>query len=180
MGKKNLKEKIKKVFLPFINFMFLIMLIFSFVTAFSSILNIMSYSKLTNQIYTNANKLISTSSLNRIEYSLSFGKPIEKFYGMKSILDDNLKVSSDLLGIYIVNNENEILYSSGEEDKSLPPDVLTAEYVESDKGIYTSRKLNDNSSMVWLLNKEPVTKEIDSYKGKIFSIDVVLAVLALF
>ena len=45
---KNLKRQIK----PFAKFMFLVMSIFAIVTVFSSILNIMSYNKLMNQIYT--------------------------------------------------------------------------------------------------------------------------------
>lgn len=179
MNKNFLNEKFKKSIGPFINFVILIMLIFSFVTAFSSVLNVMSYSKLTNQIYTNANKLISTSSLNRIEYSLSFGKPIEKFYGMKSILDENLKASSDFLGVYVVNNKNEILYETGKEITSVPEYVLSNEYVETDEGIYTSKKINDDSAMVWLLNKTPAEEEINNYKAKIFKIDTVLAVVAL-
>ena len=179
MDKKNLKDKFKKSIAPFINFVILVMLIFSFVTAFSSILNVMSYNKLTNQIYTNANKLISTSSLNRIEYSLSFGKPIEKFYGMKSILDENLKASSDFLGVYVVNNKNEILYESGKEITNVPEDVLSTEYVETDEGLYTSKKINDDAALVWLLNKEPAVKEIDSYRTKIIQIDLVLAIIAL-
>lgn len=179
MDKKNLKEKLKKEIGPFINFVILIMIIFSFVTAFSSILNIMSYNKLTNQIYTNANKLISTSSFNRIEYSLSFGKPIEKFYGMKSILDENLKASSDFLGVYVVNNKNEILYRTGKEITSVPADILSSEYVETDEGLYASKKINKDSAIVWLLNKEPAVEEINGYRNKIFNIDTVLAVVTL-
>jgi len=179
MDNKNLKEKPKTSRKLFLNFVSLVMLIFIFVTAFSSILNIMSYNKLMNQIYTNANKLISTSSLNRIEYSLSFGKPIEKFYGMKSILDENLQSSSDFLGAYVVNDKNEILYSAGKEISKVPEYVLSSEYVETDEGLYTSRKINDNAAMVWLLDKTPASEEINIYKAKIVKIDVVLAVVAL-
>lgn len=179
MDNKKLKEKQKTSRRLFINFVSLVMLIFAFVTAFSSILNIMSYNKLMNQIYTNANKLISTSSLNRIEYSLSFGKLIEKFYGMKSILDENLQSSSDFLGVYVVNDKNEILYSAGKEISSVPEYVLSSDYVETDEGLYTSRKINDNSAMVWLLDKTPASEEIDNYKAKIFKIDIILALVAL-
>ena len=55
MDNKKLKEKQKTSRRLFINFVSLVMLIFAFVTAFSSILNIMSYNKLMNQIYTNVN-----------------------------------------------------------------------------------------------------------------------------
>ena len=107
---ENKKESILNGVL--IKFVGLVMAIFVFVTIFSSVLNVMSFNKITNEVYSNASRLSVTGPLNNIKYSVSFGKPIEKFFGMKSILDDTLSMSTDFLSVSIC-----LLYTSDAADE---------------------------------------------------------------
>ena len=171
---ENKKESILNGVL--IKFVGLVMAIFVFVTIFSSVLNVMSFNKITNEVYSNASRLSVTGPLNNIKYSVSFGKPIEKFFGMKSILDDTLSMSTDFLSVSIVNKNNEVLYSSGQEILKVPKDILQEEYVEAKEGIYTSCSINDNSSLVLLLDKSYVDSRVKNYINSIIKIDIILAV----
>ncbi len=171
---ENKKESILNGVL--VKFVGLVMAIFVFVTIFSSVLNVMSFNKITNEVYSNASRLSVTGPLNNIKYSVSFGKPIEKFFGMKSILDDTLSMSTDFLSVSIVNKNNEVLYSSGQEILKVPKDILQEEYVEAKEGIYTSCSINDNSSLVILLDKSYVDSRVKNYISSIIKIDIILAV----
>ena len=178
----NTDKKIKnKNSILALKFVVLVLSIFTVVTTFSSLLNVMSYQKLTTEVYANASNLSVTGTRNNIQYATSFGKPIEKFYGINDLLENALSISTDILGVGIVDSNEKILYSTGENFSSVPNNLTSSKYVEDSKGIYTSVPINESSSMVLLLDKSFVNTNVNNYIKSIIQIDflVMLAVALL-
>ncbi|MDQ5984068.1 MAG: hypothetical protein RUMPE_01100 [Eubacteriales bacterium SKADARSKE-1] len=178
----NTEKKVKnKQIILSLKFLALVISIFTVVTAFSSILNVMSYQKLTTEVYTDASNLSVTGIRNNIQYSTSFGKPIERFYGIDKLLEDALSVSTDILGVGVIDSNCKVLYSSGEKISSVSNKLLNNKYVEDSNGIYTSSPINEKSSMVLLLDKSFVSTNVNDYIQSIIQIDllVMLAVAVL-
>ena len=69
--------------LSFSRFIIIFLLVSIPLVFLSSLLNVMSYTNMITEVYTNANSTATTGAIQRINYSMSFGKTIEKFYGLE-------------------------------------------------------------------------------------------------
>ena len=131
--------------------------------ALASLLNIMSYSNMVTEVYANANSVNASSAIQQINYSLSFGKSIEKFYDLKNILTDVLNISDDIKNVTIINNSHNIISSVGTEIDSIPDSIDDNDYVSSKNGIFVKVPINDNNKIVILLDDEYVNNSVSTY-----------------
>ena len=131
--------------------------------ALASLLNVMSYSNMVTEVYANANSVNASSAIQQINYSLSFGKSIEKFYDLKNILTDVLNISDDIKNVTIINNSHNIISSVGTEIDSIPDSIDDNDYVSSKNGIFVKVPINDNNKIVILLDDEYVNNSVSTY-----------------
>ena len=75
-------------------------------TAFTSTLTTMSYRKLQAETRVHAGVINTTSTIKKLNYALSFGKPLNKFYGLKDLMSGMLRLDGDILGAEIVDDES--------------------------------------------------------------------------
>ncbi len=131
--------------------------------ALASLLNVMSYSNMVTEVYANASSVNTSSAIQQINYSLSFGKSIEKFYDLNNILNDVLNISKDIKNVTIINNNHNIISSVGTEIDSIPDDIEDNDYVSSTNGIFVRVPINDKNAIVILLDDEYVNNSVSSY-----------------
>lgn len=122
----------------------------------SSVLNVMSYSNMITEVYVNANSTSTIGTVQRINYSLSFGKTIEKFYGLEDLLNDTLSISEHILSVNVVNSKNEVVSSAGQSDVKIPETLTTENYVSNGSGIFCAVPINDEHRIVLLLSTKYV------------------------
>lgn len=170
-------KKVKKLFLKFLSF---VLSIFGLLAFLSSALDVMAYSEVLTDIYKGSSLVSITSYVNNIKYALSFGKPIEKFYGMNDILSEILEISPDFISVGIVDSERNILYNVGKNVESIPIDLISEDYIIEDEGFYIKSEINDKFFIFLLLDKSYVINNRNSYMKNMIIVDVILAALLSF
>ena len=83
-------------------------------SVFSSVLMTMSYRKMQANIYVHRGVLNTVSAVRKLNYALSYGKPIDKYFGLNDLLADVLDLSEDIQGIEVIDSEGNSIESTGE------------------------------------------------------------------
>lgn len=122
----------------------------------SFVLNIMSYMNMVTEVYTNANSTSTSGVIQKINHSISFGKSLEKFYGLEDLLKETKGLSDDILSVSVISNDNKVISSVGEKPGDFPSDLKNGSYVSGDAGIFFGVPINDDYTMVLVLNKQYV------------------------
>ncbi len=126
-------------------------------------LNIMSYMNMVTEIYTNANATSTTGVIQKINYSISFGKSLEKFYGLEDLLKETEGLSDDILNVSVLDNTNKVVSSVGEKSVNFPVGLRNEKYVSGDAGIFFGVPINDEYTMALLLNHQYVNDMTFNY-----------------
>lgn len=84
------------------------------ITILSLILGCLMYTSnckatLQNRIYVEVTDLISN-----IDYGLHFGKSLESYYGMDTVLSDALYNNANIRAMYVVRDDDKVIFSAGE------------------------------------------------------------------
>lgn len=146
----------------------------------SSILNVMSYSNMITEVYVNANSTSTIGTVQRIDYSLSFGKTIEKFYGLEDLLNDTLSISEHILSVSVINSKNEILASVGQSDVKIPKTLTVDSYVSNSSGIFCSVPINDEYKIVLMLSPKYINDLTFEYiKSILITSAIILLIIIL-
>lgn len=138
-------------------------------TLFSAALTTMSYRKLQADTVVHAGVLNTTSAVRKLNYALSFGKPIDKFYGLKEVLQGIDDLSFDISGVEIIDEKGEIIEYVGdisEDVRRVNPDD---EYIIERDGIYAFVGF-DGGDIVLRLDKSVVDAATREYISYIFRI----------
>ena len=145
----------------------------------SSLLNVMSYSNMITEVYTNANLTSTSGAIQRINYSMSFGKTIEKFYGLEDLLTETLNISEDILNVSVINAKNKIISQAGATDAEIPENIASVEYVSNRSGIFCSAPIDSEHRIVLRLSQNYVNKLTLDYVKSILLVGaaVLLAVM---
>lgn len=160
-----------------LKFTMLVMIIFVAVTVFAGVLNTMSFQKVTTEVYANASRLSTTGAVQKIQYALSFGKPIEKFYGMNEIIQETMKLSEDIIGVGIINKDKKVIYSVGDGIENVPDGLDSQLYIDEPSGIFTGVNIDEEASIVLLLKKDYISSSINDYIKSIILVDLVVFVI---
>lgn len=97
------------------NFLLTVVMILDLViTALSLILGCLMYTSnckatLQNRIYVEVTDLISN-----IDYGLHFGKSLESYYGMDTVLSEAVDSMANIRAMYILTEDNRVIFSDGE------------------------------------------------------------------
>lgn len=140
----------------------------------SSLLNVMSYSNMITEVYTNANLTSTSGAIQRINYSMSFGKTIEKFYGLEDLLTETLDISEDILNVSVINSKNEIISQAGATDAEIPENIASVEYVSNRSGIFCSALIDSEHRIVLRLSQNYVNKLTLDYVKSILLVSAVV------
>ena len=119
------------------------------ISVLSQILGCLMYtsnckSTLQNQIYVEVTDLISN-----IGYGLHFGKTLESYYGMDSVLNEALENLPDIDGLYIESAEGKIIFSAASGE--LPNEVkrlLPGKNLKSKNMFYCKFRLTDTANLI--------------------------------
>lgn len=145
----------------------------------SSLLNVMSYSNMITEVYTNANLTSTSGAIQRINYSMSFGKTIEKFYGLEDLLTETLDISEDILNVSVINSKKELISQAGATDAEIPENIASVEYISNRSGIFCSAPIDSEHRIVLRLSQNYVNKLTLDYVKSILLVSaaVLLAVM---
>lgn len=110
---------------------------------FSTMLNVMSYQRMIAETYVHESNLNTVGMIRKLNYALSFGKPLEKFYGLEKLLENTKNQSDSILAIEVWKEENLItgigsmvdhkLQSSAKEEYIMEQNNLIS-FINFDKG----------------------------------------------
>ncbi|MCR5405272.1 MAG: MFS transporter [Lachnospiraceae bacterium] len=163
-----------------------IMLLGIIMIMFSAALTTMSYRKLQADTVVHAGVLNTTSAVRKLDYALSFGKPIDKFYGLKEILQGIDDLSYDISGVEVIDNKGNIVEQVGNFDENIYRNNPDDEYIIERNGIYAFVGF-EGGEIVLKLDKSVVDAATDEYQSYIFRIGtyvmlgvVIMAFLACF
>ena len=165
--------------LSFSRFIIIFLLVSIPLVFLSSLLNVMSYTNMITEVYTNANSTATTGAIQRINYSMSFGKTIEKFYGLEDLLRETQSISDDILSVNVLNSKNEIISSVGKNDVKVPVDISADKYVSNNFGIFCIMPINNEYKIVLLLSPDYVNKLTFDYIKSILLVSALVLIIIL-
>ena len=165
--------------LSFSRFIIIFLLVSIPLVFLSSLLNVMSYTNMITEVYTNANSTATTGAIQRINYSMSFGKTIEKFYGLEDLLRETQSISDDILSVNVLNSKNEIISSVGKNDVKVPVDISADKYVSNNFGIFCMMPINNEYKIVLLLSPDYVNKLTFDYIKSILLVSALVLIIIL-
>lgn len=165
--------------LSFSRFLIIFLLVSIPLVFLSSLLNVMSYTNMITEVYVNANSTATTGAIQRINYSMSFGKTIEKFYGLEDLLNESKNISDDILSVSVVNSKNEIISSVGKTDVKIPENIPEYKYVSNSSGTFCTVPINDEHKIVLLLSPDYVNELTFDYVKSILLVSAIILLIIL-
>ena len=106
-------------------------------TLFSCALMTMSFRKIHADTYVHTSLLHTTSAISKLNYALSFGKPLDKYYGLEDLLEDTISLSEDIRGIEVIDEEGTQITTCGQITESVRQSGAGEEYIFKGDSIYT-------------------------------------------
>ena len=91
-------------------------------TIFTTGLTTLSYRKTQADSYVHAEVLNTVGVVRKLNYALSFGKPIDKFYGLDVLLGGINALSEEIRGVEIIDSEGRLIESAGDAMDDIRPD----------------------------------------------------------
>ncbi len=119
------------------------------VTVFSCLLNFLSFRS--HLAATEANSLyISLSpTISRIEYAMSFGKPLAHFYGMQSLLAEQCERVGHIENLYVLDEGKTLLHTAyPDKEGSYPTLYVNGEYIEEGGRLWYPLPLAGDSTLL--------------------------------
>lgn len=149
---------------------------------FSATLNTMSYRKLQADTVVHAGVLNTASAVRKLNYALSFGKPLDKFYGLTGIMEGITRLSPDIKGVEIIDKNRERVEAIGDIEESVRRTTSEEEYVFRGDGLYAFVDF-DGGEIILKFDKESIdtyTKEYIRYIAGIGSYVLLGVIIAAF
>ena len=84
-----------------------------------------------------------TQYINNLEFGIRYGKALENYFNMDSVLEAILRSSSYVEGAYIIDNEAKLLYQAGEPI----PDAAELKVLHNGSELYVSSEQFGNAFM---------------------------------
>ena len=139
-------------------------------TAFTSTLTTMSYRKLQAETRVHAGVINTTSTIKKLNYALSFGKPLNKFYGLKDLMSGMLRLDGDILGAEIADDESVTVETLGDISETVRRETPDEEYDIEGDGIYAFVHF-DGGEIILRLNRKPLDDSVKEYIRFVLRID---------
>ncbi len=96
------------------------------IMAYTGILNYMTFMGDFNKCLVNTYSVAGNELVRKIEYALSYGKPIDNFYGMSDTLSELKEIVEDVEQVNIISPNGEVLYDLNGfvNNEKLPEELL--------------------------------------------------------
>lgn len=135
-----------------------------FVTVLMSVFGYLMYRKHLYSVYANLSKVHLTNTTENISYGVSFGKSIEKYYGMTQLLDDAKESSPLLEDLYILDAEGRTLYTTTGAQMHEGISVQKAnQTVILDGKLYSSIALSEGAIMIAQMDASNVSQALNRF-----------------
>ncbi|MBR1627896.1 MAG: MFS transporter [Lachnospiraceae bacterium] len=162
--------------------MIIIVLLSVAMTIFTTVLTTLSYRKTQADSYVHAEVLNTVGAVRKLNYALSFGKPIDKFFGLDDLLGGIDELSDEIRGVEIIDNEGNLIESTGDAMGEVRPDSFDSEYRMEEEGIYAFVPF-DAGTIILKLDTGVIHDRTREYIGFILRLDALIllaVVLAVF
>lgn len=124
MTEKSKQQKRLPVLMYIVTVVFL-----AAVTLLSCLLNFLSYRTHITAITAHSYSISLSPTISNIEYALTFGKPIDHFYGMQNLLAEQCERVGTIKNLYVLDENKKLLHSAYPvTDSALPKDYTLNEY----------------------------------------------------
>ncbi|WP_432666858.1 MFS transporter [Wukongibacter baidiensis] len=165
------------------------------VLGFTGELNILAFEKNYTELLISNYAVLGNQTVDKIQYSLKYGKPLDNFYGMTELLKRNEDQSLDIENIRIILSNGEIIYDySGQiSDKTLDSTLFeeidfntsTQQYISSLHNekyhIFLPIRDSENvfiASMDIVFDKKIVESKYSEYSSRLINYLIYLVILA--
>lgn len=105
-------------------------------TILSTVLTTMSYRKMQADSYVHSGVLNTVSVVRKLNYALSFGKPIDRYYGLNDLLEEVIELSEDILSVEVIDLKGNSIETVGEMPQEVRPGSFGEEYLIRKDGVY--------------------------------------------
>ncbi|MTI81356.1 MAG: MFS transporter [Firmicutes bacterium] len=131
-------NSIKNVRYKILTMAFLLLVI---IMSFSGMVNYMTFASNYNNSLVNTYAVAGNELVRKIEYALSYGKPINNYYGMNDTLNELKDVIPEVEEVKIVSANSDVLYDLNGfvRDSQLPNELLKA-------AVFKQNTVNENLS----------------------------------
>ncbi len=143
----------------------------------ATLLNVMSYRRMIAETFVHSCNLNTSGAVRKINYAISFGKSVDKFYGLEDVLDSTMNLSEDITGIAVRTQDGTTVEHVGESCQDIEVSDVE-EYIITDEGIYSFVPF-DTGTMVLRLNQRVVSQNTKEYALWVAQVDLCLLVLLL-
>jgi len=145
---------------------------------FSAALNVMSYRRMIAETYVHESNLNTVGIVRKLNYALSFGKPLDKFYGLEKLLENTKNQSDSILAIEVWK-EKDFITGIGSMIEHEPQSSAGEEYIIKKNGIISFVDF-DGGQLVLRLDVSIVQKAVRNYMVSAARLDILLLVIILF
>ncbi len=139
-------------------------------TAFTTALTTMSYRKVQADTAVHGGVLNAASMVRKLNYALSFGKPIDKFFGLSELMNDILDLPGDISGVEVVNSDGDRIEAVGDITDSVRRTTPDEEYTIRNDGVYAFVDF-DGGEIVLKIDKSEIEAATAAYIRYIIRID---------
>ncbi|MCL2081978.1 MAG: MFS transporter [Oscillospiraceae bacterium] len=170
---KKINEKIKGwVWIGAVVMVALTMLI-------TGLLGMMSQRKAAAGILVETQKFVAVSAVEQIEFAVSVGKPLEKFYGAGDILKRVSENSNEIIAVWLSDENKNVLYK-------FPDDFVPGDYTADDGDTYVNVAGNyyceipvrDTGAICMLIDGTVADEWVDEYTKKVTQLILVVSAAA--
>ena len=148
-------------------------------TIFTTGLTTLSYRKTQADSYVHAEVLNTVGVVRKLNYALSFGKPIDKFYGLDVLLGGINALSEEIRGVEIIDSEGRLIESAGDAMDDIRPDSFDSEYRMEEDGIYAFVPF-DAGTIILKLDAGVIQDRTRAYIGFILRLDALILLAVAF
>ena len=140
-------------------------------TIFTTALTTMLYSKIQVETIVHGGVLNTSSAIRKLNYALSFGKPLDKFFGLDDLMEGITALSQDIGGVAIIDKRSgDAVGSIGEIDVNVRRTTPDEEYTVRNEGIYAFVSF-DGGELILKLDRSEMEAASASYIRYIIRID---------
>ena len=142
-------------------------------TVFSSVLATMSYRKMQADSYVHTCNLDTVSAVRKLNYALSFGKPLDKYYGLEELLEGIMVLSEDIQGVEVTDEAGVRIQTVGDIKEEIRQSSIREEYIIKNSGIYTFTDF-DAGTIILRLDISVIDSLTKEYVRYMFRLDAII------
>lgn len=146
-----------------------------FVTTLMGTFGYLMYRKHLYGVDANLARVQLTNTTENITYGVSFGKSIEKYYGMRNLLNEARDSSQLLEDLYVISAQGQLLYAS--EGAAYPQGLKFEgpdEVIMHSGDLYSSMELVEGALMVARMDGAQINQALDRFMSNLIRMAVLI------